>query len=203
MRLKSDDGRLKVALFGADHLRGDGRPILLLEGEFDLILAWQEGLTDFVDLGTFGGAEQPVPGRWLPYLLPSPVIFEAYDTDAAGRVGASKLAEITNRLRSAPVPEGSDLTDFHQAGGDLRAWMRYHLDRAEIRQAQTTNKAKAATPAPTWPKTFIIPAEKAQQPGLAVPKTWRWLDGGALEVTYADALEMQTCLDVTAHLQAG
>lgn len=26
-------------------------------------------------------------------------------------------------------PAGKDLTDFHLAGGDLRSWVRFHLDR--------------------------------------------------------------------------
>lgn len=117
-----------AALFGADDLRADGRPLLLCEGERDTILAWQE-VGDLVDVATLGGAGKKLGGRWLLWLLPYKRILAAYDTDAAGRKGADNLASMSRRVQVIRVPHSKDLADFHAAGGDLRAWLLYHLDR--------------------------------------------------------------------------
>lgn len=110
------------ALFGADDLQADGRPLLLVEGERDAMLAWQE-LQDLVDVATLGGAGKRRLGRWLLWLQPYTRILVAYDSDEAGRGGAAHLAEFSRRVVVARTPHGNDLTDFHAAGGDLRAWL--------------------------------------------------------------------------------
>ena len=126
-------GNQGTALFGADGLPGDGKPLLLCEGEFDAMLAWQE-LRDKVDVATFGGASKGnsgIPARWLLRLLPYTLILAAYDVDAngAGDKGAAALARRSRRVRRIRVPKGSDLTDFWRQGGDLRAWLESSLSR--------------------------------------------------------------------------
>jgi DNA primase len=119
------------ALFGADQLQANGRPLLLCEGERDFLLAWQE-LRDLVDVATLGGAGRRHLGRWVLRLLPYKRILVVYDADAAGQKGAASLKELSQRIVSVRVPHGKDLTDFHAAGGDLEAWLRYHLDRLGV-----------------------------------------------------------------------
>ena len=126
-----------LALFGADDLRGGGRPLLFAEGEFDAMLAGQE-LGDLADVTTFGGAGKAasgIPGRWVWRLLPYETILAGYDGDAAGQAGASRLAAMSKRISPVTIPRGSDLTDFFLMGGDLRAWLRFHLGRLQQNMA--------------------------------------------------------------------
>jgi len=122
-------GGVGKALFGADNLRG--RDVLLLcEGEFDGMLAWQE-LQDLVDVATFGGATkgaEGIPGPWLLRLLHYRALLTAYDVDEGGDRGAAALAARDRRAVRVQVPEGGDLVGFWQAGGDLRAWLQGILD---------------------------------------------------------------------------
>ena len=116
------------ALFGVDDLRGDGRPLLLCEGERDAMLASQE-LSDLVDVATLGGAGRRNLGHWALWLLPYRLILAAYDADAAGYEGAAYLASLMERVRGIRVPHGEDLTDFQASGGDLQVWLCSHLER--------------------------------------------------------------------------
>ena len=116
------------ALFGADGLRADGRPLLLCEGERDALLAIQE-LSQYVDVATLGGAGRRRLGHWALWLLPYQSILAAYDADEAGCEGAAYLASLMERVQGIRVPYGEDLTGFHAGGGDLRAWLCCHLER--------------------------------------------------------------------------
>lgn len=115
------------ALFGADRFQGDGRPLLLCEGERDTLLAWQE-LRDLADVATLGGASAGL-GRWALWLLAYRRIVIAFDNDE-NRTGQNAAAELQAAIRRAVVriPPHGDLTDFHAAGGDLRAWLGAALD---------------------------------------------------------------------------
>ena len=128
----------KSALFGADDLGNEGRLLLLAEGEFDCMVARQE-LGDLVDVTALCGAAKGIPGRWLPYLILHPRLLVAYDGDEAGRKGAAKLAAQSRRIVRIEMADGSDLTDFYKAGGDLRGWLaseientRQHLSRSRM-----------------------------------------------------------------------
>jgi len=118
-----------VALFGADDMRGT-RELLLCEGEFDAMLAWQ-GLQDLIDVAAIKPGPLGFPGRWALLMLPYKVLLAAYDMDAAGVKDAATLAKVSKRARRVRVPEGSDLTDFVLSGGDLRAWYAFQLATVE------------------------------------------------------------------------
>lgn len=137
----------RPALFGADHLRADGRPLLLCEGERDTLLAWQE-LGDLVDVATLGSASGRHPGRWLLWLLPYKRVLAAFDTDAAGQEGAAWWAGLSRRVLPVRLPHSKDLTEFHQAGGDLRAWLGVILDGRP--HAQDPDKAAKLAEARAW-----------------------------------------------------
>lgn len=128
-------GGQPCALFGADDLRGDGRPLLVCEGELDCMLAWQE-LRDLADVCAIKpGGRRGLPANWRLSLQPYSTLLVCYDVDenAAGdRMAGAWLAQ-SKRARRVRVPGGSDvtdLTDFYLAGGDLRAWLAAHLDAA-------------------------------------------------------------------------
>jgi len=128
MAVRGSQGK---ALFGAADLRGNGQPLLLAEGEFDAMLAWQE-LSDLVDVATLGGASKAnggIPRHWMLRLLPYRVIYVAYDVDenGAGDKGAAALAKLSRRVRRVKVPHGGDIVGFWRQGGDLRAWVQAML----------------------------------------------------------------------------
>jgi hypothetical protein len=64
---------------------------------------------------------------WAGYLLPITRLFVAYDLDAAGDKGASRLKAATGRAQQLAVPKlkerDKDITDYYQSGGDLRRWV--------------------------------------------------------------------------------
>ncbi|MCD6552443.1 MAG: hypothetical protein J7M16_00375 [Anaerolineae bacterium] len=117
----------KGALYGLDHLAGR-QAALICEGEFDALLAWQEAgdLVDVVALGSATGR----PGREaLAALLRARRWFIATDRDDAGDKGADWWSEFSARVKRVQPLQGHDLTEFWQAGGDLRQWVLFHLDR--------------------------------------------------------------------------
>ena len=128
----------KAALYGLDRLEGR-RVVVICEGELDAVLLWQEAgdLVDVVAVGSASG--RPVlahltrlagAGRWLV----------ALDRDRAGEKGAAWWGDYSARVRRVRPLQGNDLTDFHQAGGDLRAWIEYHL-RVDVVERQTADQA--------------------------------------------------------------
>lgn len=112
-------------LFGTDALAS--RDILVLaEGEFDALLLWQEAC-DQVDVATLGSCSGTPSEDVLWRLIRYRRVLLAYDMDAAGEGGASRLLSLSSRLRRIHLPHGEDVTDFHLAGGSLRDWIRFHL----------------------------------------------------------------------------
>ena len=119
-----------AAIYGADDLRGASMA-LFCEGEFDTMLANQE-IGDVIPCVTFGSAQNmPDLATWGMYLLPITSALLAYDTDRAGQEGANKVLELLGeRAKLALLPDGDwkDITEFHQAGGDLWLWIRNHIE---------------------------------------------------------------------------
>lgn len=113
--------------YGTDSCKGR-EALLLTEGEFDQLLAWQEA-GDLLDVL----AMKSLRREWLSLLLPYPRILAAYDRDRAGAAFGRALTETTARVHLVQVPleqDKADLTKFHQAGGDLRLWLEIQLTRA-------------------------------------------------------------------------
>jgi len=117
----------RTGLFGLDTLQ-DHSAAVIAEGEFDAMLLHQEA-GDLVGVITLGSASSRHFETWLPWLLRAERLLVCYDNDAEGRKGLEFWLETTKRAREMRVPEGKDVTDFWRAGGDLRAWVTYHLDR--------------------------------------------------------------------------
>jgi len=109
-----------------------GRPTLLLEGEFDALLAWQAG-RDLVNVATLGSATARPDRTAILQLITSPLILVAYDADPAGKAGAEFWRGATARVHRLPIPSGNDITEFHQRGGDISRWIRAQLRLAGYR----------------------------------------------------------------------
>jgi DNA primase len=108
-------------LYNADNLDGH-TTILLVEGEFDALLAEQEA-GGLVGVGTLGSAANPLNRRWWLYFVKCQRLLVAYDDDEAGRKGAARLQAITQRARSVRLPYGKDITEFYLNGGNIHQWL--------------------------------------------------------------------------------
>jgi hypothetical protein len=106
-------------LFGEPSL--SGMPVLILvEGEFDSLLAWQEA-ADFCDVGTMAGARKRLHTMALATVVQYPVVLAVLDDDAAADKGRTYLRQF-RRIKTLAPPD-HDLTDYWAHGGDLRAWL--------------------------------------------------------------------------------
>ncbi len=116
-------------LFGADRLRRR-RFLLVVEGELDCMLGFQE-LGDLIDVCSISGTSGAVGlrGRWFLPLLAYQGILVACDADKPGRAAGEILAQVSRRAHQVETPTGKDVTRFHQAGGDLCAWLQGELTR--------------------------------------------------------------------------
>jgi hypothetical protein len=101
-----------------------------VEGEFDALLTWQAA-GDLVGVATLGSCAAQLPGRALRFLIRARRLLVAYDSDAAGQAGARRLMAASPGLPWVPVRlPAKDVTTFHQAGGDIRAWVQDALGGA-------------------------------------------------------------------------
>ena len=102
-----------------------GRPLVIVEGEFDALLLGQE-LGDLAAVVTLGGtgSSKPEPDI-LGSMLAACPWFIATDTDPGGEKAAADW-EWTRAVRIRP-PEGKDWTDAAKAGVDLRRFWSDHL----------------------------------------------------------------------------
>ena len=120
----------RATLFGADRL--SGKPVLLLaEGEFDALLAWQAA-HDLCDVASLGGAGRRLDVLDMASLLGARVVLATYDADQAGADGRAYLRSLSERV-VAVEPPAHDLTAYWRAGGNLRAWIAalvaQHMER--------------------------------------------------------------------------
>jgi len=112
-----------AALFGAE--TWIGRPVLMLvEGEWDCMLAWKEA-AGLCDVGTLGSGKNRADVVDLAALARYPAVLVVYDMDQAGdeaRRYWKKVQESVPRIQIVKPPD-HDLTDYRNHGGDLRKWI--------------------------------------------------------------------------------
>ncbi len=103
-----------------------GRPLIIVEGEFDCLLLGQ-ALADLAGVVTLGSASERLAPDLLARMLSAPVWYAAHDADAAGDKAASALPTRARRVRppapfkdwtgAAVSPEGT-----HGCGVNLLRW---------------------------------------------------------------------------------
>jgi hypothetical protein len=103
-----------------------GLPALVVEGEFDALLGWQE-FRDLVNVVTLGSASRRPDALTLRQLVVSSQILLCYDEDEAGVRGIKRWQGLSGRTRVCSLPCGKDLTEFFLLGGDLRGWIGSRL----------------------------------------------------------------------------
>jgi DNA primase len=116
-------------LFGAETLVPGG-PAVLVEGEKDALLAWQ-AVNDRMAVVSLGSASRWRTHRGALLLAQATPLLLAYDVDAEGERGATRLQQLVPRARRIRPPVGKDIGEFIQAGGRARAWMTYELKRIQ------------------------------------------------------------------------
>jgi DNA primase len=108
-------GSKPAALYNGDDLIN--KPAcLIVEGEFNAMIAWQEtqDINDICGIGSMGAAgNRPDLVKWGPYFIGRDLILALYDQDKAGDSGAVMLFEtLGDRVKFAAIPEG-DLNDWY------------------------------------------------------------------------------------------
>jgi hypothetical protein len=105
-----------------------GRPLVIVEGEFDALLLGQ-ALGDLAAVVTLGPASiRPEGLTYLP-MLAAPAWYLAHDADAAGDKAASGWPARAVRVR--PPGPYKDWTEAAQAGIELRRWWTDRLGGIE------------------------------------------------------------------------
>jgi CHC2 zinc finger/Toprim-like len=117
--------RDRPALYPGRRVIRPGRPVVVVEGEFDALLLGQE-LADLAAVVTLGGtgSTKPEPGI-LGSMLAAAPWFIATDSDDAGDRAAVQWAW-TRATRVRP-PKGKDWTHSAQGGIGLRRWWADYL----------------------------------------------------------------------------
>ena len=136
----------RPALFGLDHLAGKSE-VVICEGELDAILLQQKA-GDLVDVVAVGSATNRPSLRFLLRLVRYPRWLVAFDRDDAGEKGADWWGDFSDRVRRVRPLQGNDLTDFHQAGGDLRAWVTFYLARPRVESSKQATQMPEPAPMP-------------------------------------------------------
>lgn len=112
----------KAGLYGANALTRDC-VAMLFEGEFDSLLAQQHAARG-VACVTFGTQSKLLSLRWLIALKWARRVLVAYDNDDAGDAGFEAIRKVLPRAERVHVPEGKDLTEYWQRGGDVASWLQ-------------------------------------------------------------------------------
>jgi hypothetical protein len=106
-----------------------GPPGLIVEGEIDALLAYQEA-GDLAHAVTVGGSSQAPHPSALDALALCPTWLLAHDHDQAGVKAALKWRKrAPHKSRRVLLPHGKDIGEFVQAGGNLRAWVAEEVGR--------------------------------------------------------------------------
>src|SRR5204863_4103144 len=120
------------------------KTVVMAEGEYDKLLL-QQIAGDLAGVATLGSQTNPLTSFWMHNLLDAEIILVAYDTDLDKKTarpkserGAQKLLYLSPRIHPAIIPNGKDITEYWQAGGDLRAWLSVELAKWEkVRSPQS------------------------------------------------------------------
>ncbi|MBE2272542.1 MAG: toprim domain-containing protein [Anaerolinea sp.] len=123
-------GNIRGSLYLADQVQ-PGLPLIVTEGEFDALIAWQVG-SDFTRAAAIGSASHAcIDRRWYGSLLGVPRMIACMDADAAGAGAATQLAALSGAVRCVQVPSGKDLSEYYQQAGEntVKEWLQRMVDQ--------------------------------------------------------------------------
>jgi hypothetical protein len=105
-----------------------GKPLVVVEGEFDALLLGQE-LGELAAVVTLGSASSRPEGSTHMTMMPAPIWYVAHDADAAGDRAAAEWPARAIRVR--PPAPSKDWTDALEYGVNLRRWWTERLEGTE------------------------------------------------------------------------
>lgn len=118
-------GNLKGCLYLADQIQ-PGLPLVIAEGEFDALTAWQLGWGK-VSVASIGSASnQLINLRWYGKLLAAPQLLVCMDSDKAGERAALEIATLSRAVTRVQVPMGKDMNEFYLRVGQCLSgeWLK-------------------------------------------------------------------------------
>ncbi len=125
----------KDALYGSDSLTR-GKPVLLLEGEFDVLSALQEAGDLIIPIGTGSANKLFDMPLWIARIATyASVVLIGFDKDEnqAGNMASQQWLQLfANSERW--LPYSHDVNDMLQEGKDIRAWIETGLNIATTPQ---------------------------------------------------------------------
>jgi len=110
MKFKPDS---KTQLYNLNNI-DLSQPLIVTEGEFDAISAWQYG---YENVGSIPCGASGITGDWPTAIESAPKFYLCFDNDSAGQEGALKLGERLGLSRCFRVyPRMKDLNEYLQRG---------------------------------------------------------------------------------------
>jgi hypothetical protein len=116
------------SIYSDCHVIRPGRPLVIVEGEFDCLLVGQE-LADLAAVVTLGSASARPEPRILGSMLAASPWYIATDNDPAGDKAADGWPPVARRVR--PPGPHKDWTEARQGGVNLRRWWSDRLGGTE------------------------------------------------------------------------
>lgn len=161
-----------------------GKPFVIVEGEIDALLLWQEA-RDIAAVIALGTAKAKPDAETMDLLKAAPAILIALDSDEAGATAWAWWRDTFPQAIRWPVPAGSkDPGEAMQAGLSLKAWVEIGLKHAGVvpvtslpaRRTPQAAEAKTVSAAPQ-PVDATPYAAPAPQPvaGLKPCDNLKWL----------------------------
>lgn len=122
---QASGGNVKGCLYLADHIQ-PGLPIIITEGEFDALIAWQVGGKNLSPASIGSASNRRINPRWYGKLLAAPRIWVCMDSDQAGVKAAAEISLLSSTVQVVQVPDGKDMTEFYLNAGKppVREWLR-------------------------------------------------------------------------------
>ncbi len=171
--------RSRRVLFGVDHLSGKTN-VVVVEGELDALLVWQEAHS-YVDVLTMGGARQMPQDTWLVYLINGQRFYIATDNDDAGTEAAARWLELVGKKGSRHLPPtGKDVTEYWKNGGNVSEWIASLLDTNSVPARSNETLAPSANRA-ALPDAVVSQSFDTQSPVKKLSLTLDQIADGELE----------------------
>lgn len=121
-------GSSLAGLYGS-HMVRPGQPAIVCEGELDAALGMQQ-LAGGPVVAT-SGVRMSLDAQAMRALLAAPRWLIAYDADERGDQHADSLVGRHARAVRIRPPEGKDVTEYHQRGGDVCHWLLREMRLSE------------------------------------------------------------------------
>ncbi len=124
-------GGAKVLYWSDETLAG--HPLLITEGEFDCLIAYQVAQKFALPLSVISlasASNSRIAPYWYLKLLGAPTLFARMDKDKAGQHALHELQKLSASVRAVQVPECKDINDYFLKAGEVAVcqWLNTMLD---------------------------------------------------------------------------